>query len=91
MSKVGDFFTWIILSLILLWVSGMIFAGDKCTRVYRSAWPAVYTIGAAEAVSQNWTSIETKLLLLQWKAKSVVAIQSAFEMTAYGGSSACKK
>lgn len=91
MSKIGDFFTWIFLSLILVWVSGMIFAGDQCTRVNRSAWPVTYTMSAVQALTQNWTTDATKLDLLLWKAKGSVATQTFFEKTVYGEASKCKK
>lgn len=91
MSKVGDFFTWLFLSLLLLWTTGMIFAGDPCTRVHRAAWPVVYGMGAVEALTQNWTSDSTKLSLLKWKAKGAVASQEFFEKTAYGEEVTCSK
>lgn len=91
MSKIGDFFTWIILSLVLLWVGGMIFAGDPCSRVHRAAWPVVYGMGTIEALTQNWTSDDTKLSLLKWKAKAAVASQEVFEKTAYGEEVKCNK
>lgn len=91
MSKIGDFFTWIFLSLILLWISGMIFAGDQCTRVNRSAWPITYTMTAVQSLTQNWTTDATKLDFLHWKAKGAVAAQTFFEKTVYGEASACRK
>ena len=91
MSKIGDFFTWLFISLLLLWVTGMIFANDQCTRVYRSSWPVTFVMGAAETVSKNWTTDETKLKLLQWKAQGVIFSQTVFEKTVYGEVTKCKK
>lgn len=91
MSKIGDFFSWLFISLLLLWIGGMVFAGNECTRVNRSAWPVTYTMSTVELLSRNWTSDETKLKLLLWKAKAAVATQGFFEMTVYGEGSQCKK
>lgn len=91
MSKIGDFFTWLFLSLLLLWITGLIFASDQCTRVNRAAWPVVYGIGAVELASQNWTTDATKLQLLLWKAKGSVGAQELFEKTVYGEAKKCKK
>lgn len=91
MSKIGEFITWIILSLVLVWISGMVFAGNPCTRVNRSAWPVTYTMTAVEALTENWTTDSTKLSLLLWKANGSVAVQSFFEKTVYGKESKCKK
>ena len=91
MSKIGDFFTWIFLSLLMLWISGMIFAGDKCTRVNRSAWPITYTLTAVQSLTENWTSDSTKLDLLKWKSSGAVSAQNFFEKTVYGEESKCKK
>lgn len=91
MSKIGDFFTWLFLSLVLLWATGLIFSPNKCTRVYRASWPVTYLMGAAEAVSKNWTTDATKLTMLQWKAKGVIWSQETFETTVYGDEPRCKK
>jgi hypothetical protein len=84
MTKIGDFFSWLFISLFLLWVGAMVFSSDKCTRVHRAAWPVTYSVGAVEIVSQNWTSNESKLSLLLFKAKSAVWAQETFEKTVYG-------
>lgn len=91
MSKIGDFITWLFLSLLLLWITGLVFSSDKCVRVYRAAWPVIYVFGAAEVVSKNWTDDETKLKMLVWKAKGAVKLQTLFEQTVYGKGSECKK
>ena len=91
MSKIGDFFTWIFITLIVLWLGGMIFAGNTCTRVNRAAWPVTYSIGFFEFVSKNWTNDEDKLSILLFKAKASVNTQEFFEKTVYGETSKCKK
>lgn len=91
MSKIGDFFTWLFLSLLLLWVTGLIFSNDQCTRVYRASWPVTYFMGAAEAISQHWTTDEQKLQMLVWKAKGTIATQNFFEKTVYGDQKKCTK
>ena len=91
MTKVGDFISWVLISLILLWFGGMVFAGTPCTRVNRSAWPVTYTMDIVQNLSQNWTSDATKLNLLLWKAKGAVAAQTFFEKTVYGEDLKCSK
>lgn len=91
MSKIGDFFGYLFLSLILIWVTGMVFSPDQCTRVYRSSWPVTYVLGAAEMISANWIDSSQKLTLLSYKAKGAVAMQTIFEKTVYGDSKPCKK
>lgn len=91
MKKIGEFVSWIFVSLAFVWVTGMIFAGDKCTRVYRSAWPVTYTMSAAQSLAKNWVSEETKLDMLLWKAKAAVKTQRLFETTVYGVESKCVK
>lgn len=91
MSKIGDFFGYLFLSLLLVWVTGMIFAPDRCTRVYRSSWPVTYTIGAIETLADNWIESESKLKLLSYKARGAVGMQIIFETTAYGKDLPCRK
>ena len=91
MKKIGEFFSWLFVTLLLLWFAGLVFAGSSCTRVHRSAWPVTYGMGLVEVATQNWTSDETKLNLLLWKAKAAVATQSFFERTVYGQDSQCRK
>lgn len=91
MSKLGEFISWIFLSLLLVWVTGMIFSGEQCTRVYRSAWPVTYTMSAVESLSKNWVDDDTKLKLLLWKAKATLATQGFFEKTVYGDAAKCAK
>lgn len=91
MTKVGEFISWIFVSLLLVWVTGMVFAGEKCTRVYRSAWPVTYTMSAIESLSKHWVDDDMKLKLLLWKAKTTVATQGFFEKTVYGDEAKCVK
>jgi hypothetical protein len=90
-SKIGDFFTWLFISLLLLWITGLIFSSSQCVRVNRAAWPVIYSMGAVELVSQNWTDDVTKLQLLLWKSKGAVGAQDLFEKTVYGDAKKCKK
>ena len=91
MSKIGDFFTYIFITLFLIWIGAMVFAGNSCARVNRSAWPATYTIGFFEFVSKNWTDDASKLSILKFKANASVKAQEIFETTVYGSESQCKK
>jgi len=91
MSKIGDFIAWVFISLLLAWFIGMVFAGDKCTRVYRAGWPAVYGMGLIESVTDNWVSDTTKLQMLKYKAKGAVAMSRVFERTVYGLPTTCIK
>lgn len=91
MQTLGEFLSWIVVSLLFVWVTGMIFAGDKCTRVYRSAWPITYGMSAVESLSKNWVDDDTKLKLLLWKARVAVSTQHFFEKTVYGDEAKCAK
>lgn len=91
MSKIGDLFGYLFLSLLLVWVTGMIFSPDRCTRVYRSSWPVTYSMGAIELLAANWISDESKLELLKKKANFAVGMQTIFETTVYGDKARCKK
>ncbi len=91
MTKIGDFFSWLLISLLLLWFGGMVFAGTPCTRVHRSAWPVMYTMDVVQSISRNWTTDATKLDFLLWKAKGAVALQTFFEKTVYGEDLKCSK
>jgi hypothetical protein len=90
-TKIGDFFSWLLISLLLLWFGGMVFAGTPCTRVHRSAWPVTYTMDVVQSISRNWTTDATKLDFLLWKAKGAVALQTFFEKTVYGEDLKCSK
>lgn len=91
MTKIGELLSWILLSLLLIWVLGMVFAGSPCSRVNRSAWPVVYSMDLVQGLSQHWTDDKTKLDLLIWKARAAVSVQSFFEKTVYGEELKCSK
>jgi hypothetical protein len=91
MSAISDFFSWILVTLIGVWVLAMLVTSDQCTRVYRSSWPVVYGMTAAEEISKHWTTDETKLKMLRWKANGAVAVQTFFETTIYGETKKCTK
>lgn len=91
MSKIGDAIAWIFISLLLFWFAGMVFSGDKCTRVHRSAWPVIYTMELVEMTTTNWVSTGTKLQMLKYKARGAVAMQNVFERTVYGEQDKCSK
>ena len=91
MSKIGDVFGLIFLCLLLIWGAGLVFTTDKCTKVHRSAWPVTFTMGLVEDVSANWTTTDTKLSLLRYKAKGAVAMQNIYEKTVYGDKDKCNK
>ena len=91
MSKIFEFFTWVFASLILFWVLAMFFSMSPCQRVNRSAWPVVFIFSSAEYLTKNWTTPETQLSMLGWKASSAVNVQSFFEKTVYGDTLKCSK
>lgn len=91
MSKIGDFFTWIFISLFLVWMTGLIFAGDQCTRVHRSAWIVTYPMVGVELITKYWTTDASKLDLLLWKANGAISVEKVFEKTVYGDKSKCNK
>jgi hypothetical protein len=90
-TKIGELISWILLSLLLIWVLAMVFAGSPCSRVNRAAWPVVYSVGVAQSLSKHWTDDKTKLDLLIWKARTAVAVQAFFEKTVYGENLKCNK
>lgn len=91
MQKLGETLSWIVVSLLFVWLTGMIFAGDKCTRVCRSAWPVTYGLSAVESLSKNWVDDDTKLKLVLWKARGAATTQHFFEETVYGEGAKCTK
>lgn len=91
MSKIGDFLSWMFIAILLIWLGTLAFASSPCARVHRSAWPVIYVFNGFELATRNWTSSETKLSILLWKAKSAVAVQKVFERTVYGEGLACSK
>lgn len=91
MKQIGDFLGLMFVSLLLLWIGGLIFSSNKCVRVYRSAWPVTFTMSVVESVSQYWTTDETKLEMLIWKANGAVRMQTIFERTVYGELNKCTK
>lgn len=91
MSKIATFFELVLVCLILIWVSGMMFAADKCVRVHRAAWPVTYTMDLVEVLSANWTTTGTKIQILKYKAQGAVGLQNFFEKTVYGEQNKCSK
>jgi hypothetical protein len=87
-TKIGELISWILLSLLLIWVLAMVFAGSPCSRVNRAV---VYSVGVAQSLSKHWTDDKTKLDLLIWKARTAVAVQAFFEKTVYGENLKCNK
>lgn len=81
---------WVILGLFCFWIAGVIFTNDKCTRVYRTGWPAWYGFELVEFVSQNWTDDSQKFALFKYQIKSTIALQSFSMKTIYGESIKCK-
>ena len=50
-----------------------------------------FTMSVVESVSQYWTTDETKLEMLIWKANGAVRMQTIFERTVYGELNKCTK
>ncbi len=91
MSKITTFIELVFIGLLLIWIAGMTFSADKCTRVHRAAWPVIYTMNLVEVLSDNWVSTGTKIQMIKYKAKGAVALESIFERTVYGDQDKCSK
>ena len=91
MDKIGEVLTWMIISLLIIWLVAMAVASSPCVLVHRSVWPWTYTMSLIETVSQNWTSDETKLKMIVFKAKGAVGIERFTEKTVYGDTQKCSK
>lgn len=90
MSKIGDFLGWVVASLLAIWILAMLFSNTPCQRVHRSAWPVELAFSAGQYLSKNWTGIDTQLVVVEWKVKSVLGARSLFEKTVYGENAVCK-
>jgi hypothetical protein len=91
MTKITGFIELLLICLILIWVAGMTFSADKCTRVHRAAWPVTYTMDLVQALTENWVTTGTKIQMIKYKAKGAVAMESIFERTVYGDQDKCSK
>lgn len=91
MGKITDVFAAIFGSLLLVWVGALIFSAEPCDRVHKAAWPVTFSFGVVELLTRNWTTPETKFILLDWKASSAVGVQMFFEQTVYGDVLQCAK
>ena len=78
-KNIADFFFWITTSAVLAWVSGMIFAGDPCTRAVRAAWPVTYFVRATQYLPPRWVAADTHASLYAWKVRSELKTQQFFD------------